>query len=47
MKSTGKKMLNVALALAIFTVGIKIIIQFFSKMECNEDEHREPYQPEE
>jgi putative Mn2+ efflux pump MntP len=47
MKDFGKKMFNVALAFAILAVGIKVIYHFFSKMECNEEEHREPYQPEE
>lgn len=47
MKDFGKKMLNVGIALAILAVAVKVIYHFFGNMECNEDEHREPYQPEE
>lgn len=47
MKDVGKKLLNVAFAIVILGIGIKVMIHFFSKIECDEDEHREPYQPEE
>ncbi|MDP8221125.1 MAG: hypothetical protein P9X26_07255 [Candidatus Stygibacter frigidus] len=49
MKDFGKKLLNVAIAIVILGIGVKVIMHFFGKMECcsGNDEHREPYQPEE
>jgi len=47
MKDFGKKMLNVAIAIVILGIGVKVMIHFFGKVKSDEDEHREPYQPEE
>ena len=47
MKDVGKKLLNVAIAIVILGIGVKVLIHFLGKMECDEDEHREPYLPEE
>jgi len=49
MKDFGKKLLRVTFAIALLGFGVKALIHFMGKMECceGEDEHREPYQPEE
>jgi len=46
MKDFGKKLLRVTFAIVLLGIGVKVMIHFLGKMECGEDEHREPYQPE-
>jgi Tfp pilus assembly protein PilV len=47
MKKTTKIVGEVLIAFLLLGIGIKFLYQYFMKMEEEESEHREPYQPEE
>lgn len=47
MKKFPKILIQVVIGLLLLGIGLKLIQHFFLGMEEEEEEHREPYQPEE
>lgn len=47
MKKFPKILFHLGIAFAVLYIGIKLLLHFLEQLEEVEEEHREPYQPEE